>query len=231
MYNKINFDDFCFYNADNMTIMKTFKDKEFDLAIVDPPYGIGLHVYPDGITRVKQKPYKSTNSSLVTWDYDKPKKEYVNEVIRVSKNQIFFGANHYIESINKNSSCWLIFDKLNGKSRHSDAELAWTSFPFGVRICKKQWFGANSHREGKRIHPTQKPVDLYGYIINKFCKPNQKILDPNLGSGSIAIAIDKSNILDKMNLQFTGIEIDEKYFKAAIDRFKIYKMQLNMYNK
>ena len=216
---------FTFYNADNMAIMKTFKDKEFDLAIVDPPYGIGLHVYPDGITRVKQKPYKSTNSSLVTWDYDKPQPNFINEIIRVSKNQIFFGANHYIESINKNSSCWLIFDKMNGESRHSDAELAWTSFPFGVRICKKQWFGSNSHREGKRIHPTQKPIDLYGYIINKFCEPNQKILDPNLGSGSIAIAIDKANTLDKKNLTFVGIELDHDYFRSAVERFKNHKRQ------
>lgn len=228
---------FSFYNADNMAIMKTFKDKEFDLAIVDPPYGIGE---ANGKNANRNKGFGTGNkkSKKITlskdygkkdWDNEKPSKEYFLELKRISKNQIIFGANHFIDNIqNANSSCWIVWDKDNGESDFADCELAWTSFKTAVRMKKVRWNGLLQYdmkNKEERIHPTQKPIMLYDWVVSKYAKPNDKILDTHLGSGSIAIAIDKANTLDKKNLTFVGIELDPDYFRAAVERFKNHKRQ------
>lgn len=221
---------FSFYNADNMAIMKTFKDKEFDLAIIDPPYGIG----EDGSknhTRCKlatSKNYKGYSGN----DLNAPEAEYWNELNRISKNKIVWGANHFISKLPFDSSCWIVWDKDNGENDFADCELAWTSFDTAVRKFKWKWQGMlqqNMKNKQERIHPNEKPIQLYDWILTKYANKNDKIIDTHLGSGSIAIAIDKANTLDKKNLTFVGIELDPDYFRAAVERFKIHKQQFVLF--
>lgn len=206
---------FSFYNADNMAIMKTFKDKEFDLAIVDPPYGIGMDGGNVG--------YKGFNNfEKKDWDKETPSNDYFAELFRVSKNQVIFGGNYFELPPTR---CYLVWDKGEGfyNRTYAECELAWTSFD--ANTCKIKYDPlAKGDYKGK-IHPTQKPIALYEWILSKYCEPNQKILDTHLGSGSIAIAIDKANTLDKKNLTFVGIELDPDYFRAAVERFKNHKRQ------
>jgi site-specific DNA-methyltransferase (adenine-specific) len=210
------------YNEDCVEGMKRYPDKYFDLAIVDPPYGLGLVKTEAGNWGLRKK--NSENISKVfDWDFYKPTKEYIVELFRVSKNQILFGANHYIEVVPYNSPCWLIWDKVNGESYFADAELAWTSFKTATRIIRLQYFGANSYRFGKRIHPTQKPVALYDWILNKYAKPNDIILDTHLGSGSSRIAAYKGGF------NFVGFEIDKDYYEAQENRFKQFVSQLRIF--
>ncbi len=195
-----------FYNADCMEIMKTFKDKEFDLAIVDPPYGIG-DKFKGGKTG------KMNFNEIVNKDWDKvPPTEYFNELMRVSKNQIIWGGNYFNLPPTR---CFIVWDKIiSDDFSLAMAELAWTSFDKLAKIIKLQ-----VPKDGK-IHPTQKPVDLYDWILTKYAKENFKILDTHLGSGSIAIAVEKANRLDKKNLTFVGIELNPDYYQAAIKRIK-----------
>ena len=218
---------FDFYNADCMDIMKQYPDKHFDLAIVDPPYGIG----EDGRKGVRTSPSRP-NSYLREpkykskgWDNKTPDNNYFNELLRVSKNTIIWGANHFIENIpNQNSSCWLVWDKKNEGTDFADCELAWTNMKTAVRKYTIHKFEGT--RGGKDcIHPTQKPVNLYDWILTKYATEGMQILDTHFGSGSIALAVHKANVLDKMNLHLTGIEIDADYFQAAMTRIKKYVAQ------
>ena len=212
-----------FYNADNLEIMRGMEDNEFDLAIVDPPYGINM----DGGKIGSDNCGKAKNYTKKDWDKEPPTKEYFNELFRVSKNQIVFGANHFASLMPYNSSCWIVWDKDN-TGNFADCELAWASFDTAVRKFKWRWNGMlqqNMKDKQERIHPTEKPIQLYEWILFNYAKPNQKILDTHLGSGSIAIAIEKANRINNMGLQFTGIELDEEYYNAALQRFKIFAMQ------
>jgi len=225
------------YNADNMVIMKTFKDKEFDLAIVDPPYGIGASAdsrvggsYTVNLGGVKKKVAAKTYTPK-DWDFSKPTIEYWNELKRVSKNQIVWGGNYFASNL-EDTPCWLVWNKRNGENNNADCEIAWTSFKTAVRMFDWKWNGMlqqNMKNKEERIHPTQKPIQLYEWILKNYAKEGYKILDTHLGSGSIAIAIEKANRLDKMNLQFVGIELDPDYFQAAIKRFNEYKRQLTLF--
>ena len=199
-----------FFNADNLEIMRGFKDNEFDLAIVDPPYGIDIETSGTYFKQFKTK----------GWDNSTPSSEYFEELKRVSKNQIIWGGNYFLEHLGS-SKCFLIWDKMIGEGMSfADGEMAWTSFKKPTRIKKLL-----SRSENGKIHPTQKPIDLYDWVIKKYAEPNQKILDTHLGSGSIAIAVEKANRLDKMNLQFVGIEIDKEYYEAALNRIEQYCRQ------
>jgi len=213
------------YNMDCIKAMKKMKDNEFDLAIVDVPYGIG----EDGLknhSRVKiAKPKFYTPKS---WDKEPPKQEYFNELFRVSKNQIIFGANHFIERINKNSSCWIVWDKDNGDSDFADCELAWTSFKTAVRKYKFRWNGLlqeNMKNKEFRIHPTQKPVALYKWLLTNYAKQGDKILDTHLGSGSSRIACYD------LGFDFVGYELDKDYFDAQEKRFERHINQQGMFDK
>ena len=214
------------YNMDCMQGMAQFPDKYFDLAIVDPPYGIG----EDGSrnhTRGKlavAKNYKAFSGN----DLEPPNQEYFNELFRVSKNQIIWGANHFIERINKNSSCWVVWDKNNGENDFADCELAWTSFKTAVRKFKFTWHGmiqGNMQNKEKRIHQCQKPVALYTWLLNNYAKQGYKILDTHLGSASSIIACEQS----PLELDYIGFEIDKEYFDLASKRIADHKAQISMF--
>lgn len=212
--NEYHCENLSFYNADCMDLLKTFKDKEFDLAIIDPPYGIDIETSGTYFKQFKTK----------GWDNSTPSSEYFEELKRVSKNQIIWGGNYFLEHLGS-AKCFLIWDKMIGEGMSfADGEMAWTSFKKPTRIKKLL-----SRSENGKIHPTQKPVALYEWILKNYSEPNQKIIDTHLGSGSIAIAIDKANQIDKKNLSFVGIELDTEYFNAAIKRFKNYKSQQTLF--
>jgi len=207
-----------------MDIMKEYPDKYFDLAVVDPPYGRG----EDGSKNnsrgklAKAKDYKAFAGN----DISSPNIEYFNELIRISKNQIIFGSNHFISKIPYDSSCWIVWDKNNAGNDFADCELAYTSFKTAVRKFKFTWNGMlqqNMKNKEIRIHPTQKPVALYDWIFKNYAKPTDKILDTHLGSGSSRIAAYKSG------LSFVGIELDKDYFKAQEKRFNTFKSQLRLF--
>jgi len=210
-------------NECNMELMKRYPDNYFDLAIVDPPYGIG----EDGgksASRCKATGVKPNNLKKKGWDIKPPNKEYFKELKRVSKNQIIWGANHFIQNIPEaNSSCWIVWNKENGENDFADCELAYASFKTAVRKVDIRWHGMLQHdmkNKQIRIHPTEKPFALYQWIFTKYAKPNDKILDTHLGSGSIAIALDSVNKIEKMNLTLTACELDKDYFKSATERIE-----------
>jgi len=206
-----------FFNADNLEIMRGFKDKEFDLAIVDPPYGIKINMNM-GRKKGQKKKHKDKD-----WDNQIPEDIYFNELFRVSKNQIIWGGNYFPLPLTKS---WIFWDKNvpEGVS-FADGELAWTSFEKTLIKAKIDYSGFQGMDKDGRFHPTQKPIKLYDWIIRNYAQPNQKILDTHLGSGSIAIAVEKANRLDKMNLQFVGIEIDKEYYEKALNRIEQYCRQ------
>ena len=198
---------------DCMDYMRQFPDKFFDLAVVDPPYGINMDGGVIGISR-KAKCVQYTKKS---WDSEAPDESYFKELQRVSKNQIIFGANHFISRIPLDSSCWIVWNKENGGGSFADCELAWTSFKTAVRMFTFRWQGmlqGNMKHKEIRIHPTQKPVALYARIFKNFSRGGQKILDTHLGSGSSRIAAYK------MGLDFYGCELDKEYFDKMEARFQ-----------
>ena len=211
------------FNEDCMVGMARYPDKYFDLAIVDPPYGIG----EDGLkNHSRGKATKATKYTPKNWDKEPPQQEYFEELFRVSKNQIIFGANHFIERINKNSSCWIVWNKLN-TGDFADCELAWTSFNTAVRKFDFMWNGmlqGDMKNKENRIHPTQKPVRLYDWILKNYAKEHQIILDTHLGSGSSRIAAYD------MWVDFTGFELDKDYFEAAEKRYQNHIKQLSLFN-
>jgi len=206
-----------FFNADNLEIMRGFKDNEFDLAIVDPPYGIGE---ADGRCRTRKKHNNKVKHTAKDWDKKRPTIAYWNELMRISKNQIVWGGNYFIENLTPKMG-WIYWDKRIGGD-FSDGELAWTSFDKALKSFTF-WNGNNGIA---KIHPTQKPIELYEFCL-KFANVERgmKILDTHLGSGSIAIAIEKANRLDNMNLQFVGIEMDKEYYEKALNRIEQYCRQ------
>src|SRR5574343_732619 len=202
------------FNVDCMEFMRSVEDNYYSLALVDPPYGIG----EDGKSNHSRgKLTKSKKYSIKDWDNKPPSVEYFKELQRVSKNQIIFGANHFIENIpNANSSSWIVWDKENGESHFADCELALTSFDSAVRKFTFKWQGmlqGDMKNKEVRIHPTQKPVKLYDWLLANYAKPGQRILDTHLGSGSSAIAAHYFGV------DFVGCELDKDYYNAAVKRF------------
>ena len=202
-------------NEDNMLLMVHYPDKYFDLAIVDPPYGIGANKMTLG--NGKKKIYRGEND----WDIAIPEKEYFDELFRVSKNQVIWGGNYFSKFLNSTSS-WLFWDKGTGENDFADGELAWTSFGGALRKINKNWIGANAKDECSRIHPTQKPIYLYKWILDKYAKLGDKILDTHIGSGSIAIACHD------YGFELTGCELDSEYYDKAIQRIKNHTSQLKL---
>ena len=220
----IQIDNFTVHNADNMEIMAQYPDKYFDLAIVDPPYGLDLANMNMGIGKSK-KASKIQNRKWQPKDWDKnaPKAEYFKELFRVSKNQIIWGGNYFELPPCKN---YIIWDKEIPKGlSFADCEQAWTSFD-----CAPKMFRYSAYLDkNDKFHPTQKPVDLYSWILQNYSKQGFKIIDTHLGSASIAIAIDKANKFDNMNLEFVGIELDKDYFEASMKRFNNYRQQKTIF--
>lgn len=205
-------------NECNLELMKRYPDKYFDLAIVDPPYGIGNKLVDGGGTR---KAKFDNNRESVKWD-EVPTDEYFKELFRVSKNQIIWGSNYFNLPPTR---CNIIWDKMQIFTG-SDFELAWTSFDKASKAFRMSRVEAYS--KGK-IHPTQKPSELYEWILTRYAETNQKILDTHLGSGSIAIAVDKVNKFEKMNLTLTACELDEDYFKKAVKMIETETRQESLF--
>ena len=211
-------------NEDNMLMMARYPDDYFDLAIVDPPYGIGES---SNDNKSRSKLGKSKDYGCKKWDDNAPNKEYFKELKRVSKNQIIWGANHFIENIPKaNSSCWVVWNKENGANDFADCELAYCSFNTAVRKVDLRWHGMLQHdmkNKEIRIHPTQKPVKLYEWLLMNYAKEGDKILDTHLGSGSIAIACHN------LGFDLTACELDKYYYDAAMKRLEQHQQQLTMF--
>lgn len=203
--------------------MKQYPNKYFDLAIVDPPYGIGEDGKKNHTRGTLAKPTLYTPKQ---WDKAPPKKAYFDELFRVSKNQIIFGANHFIAKMPKNSPSWIVWDKENGSNDFADCELAWTSFKTAVRMFHFKWAGmlqGDMKNKETRIHPTQKPIRLYDWLLTNYAKPNDLILDTHLGSGSSRIAAYKNGH------NFIGFELDEEYYAAQEKRFQRFIAQQRLW--
>lgn len=228
--------DFGYYNMDCMQGMKEFPDKYFDLAIVDPPYGRKEHGGRNRSGYVRQKngskifvkdgQYRNQN-----WDNEPPSEDYFNEVMRVSKKQIIFGCNYFDYPLIGGRIVW---DKCNDGSDQSDAEIAYCSMNDMVDIFRYMWRGmfqgksitegttqqGNKRLNEKRIHPTQKPVALYEWLLSRYAKPNDIILDTHVGSASSLIACYNTNH------KFVGFELDEYYYKVSKQRLDTEMAQM-----
>ena len=210
-------------NEDNMELMSRYPDNYFDLAIVDPPYGIDANL-KRGDTG-KNKHIKQRDYHVGDWDSEIPSAEYFKELKRVSKNQIIWGGNYFLDHLN-NTSCMIVWDKVNGTNYYADCELAWTSFKTSVRKFEWRWHGflqQNMANKQDRIHPTQKPIELYEWLLMNYAKENDKVLDTHLGSGSIALACHN------LGFELTACELDKDYYDASIKRIKNHVSQQRLF--
>jgi len=236
-----------------MDYMRTLEDKAFDLAIVDPPYGIGeskgknnsrgsSNVFGKyrGTKNTTGKAIPATQFKVKDWDSKPADRQYFNSLQQSSFNQIIWGANYYdfitnpfktprrndiIKWIKNNPVGWIVWDKENGDTDFNDFELAWTSFKVPTQIFNFMWNGmlqGDMKNKEKRIHPTQKPVALYKWLLHNYAKPGDRILDTHLGSGSSAIAAHYGGF------EFVGCELDKDYYDAACKRFKEQTAQLSL---
>lgn len=206
------------YLGDSLEAMKAMPDKCYNLAIVDPPYGIGQH---QGITFKTKKYHQKDIHEKKNWDNEIPSQEYFHELFRVSKNQIIWGGNYFIDYL-ANTRCMLVWDKNNGGNHISDCELAWTSFQSSVRKFTYHHI-TEKNLKITRIHPTQKPIALYQWCLEKYAHPGDRILDTHLGSGSIAIACHN------LGYDLDGWELDPDYFAAAKARLETHQQQQQLF--
>jgi site-specific DNA-methyltransferase (adenine-specific) len=202
-------------NEDNMELMKRYPDKYFDLAIVDPPYGININN-----NMGRRKGDKHSGHKKVKWDNEIPNQKYFNELFRVSKNQIIWGGNYFPLPL---KGSWLFWDKLMPEEMSfSMGELAWMTFGNTLRKITLKHHGF-INGDNIKIHPTQKPVALYKWILDKYAKQGDKILDTHLGSGSIAIACHD------YGFDLTACELDKEYYDKAIERIKNHISQQKLF--
>lgn len=200
-------------NIDCMVAMKEFSDKFFELAIVDPPYGIGASEMQMGLGKKKWNKGKR-------WDEMTPTEEYFSELYRISINQIIWGGNHFILPLSRG---WIFWDKdVQPTLSFSSGELAWTSFDSVLKKAAIEYSGFRG-KDGDKIHPTQKPIALYKWLLKNYAKEGDKILDTHLGSGSSRIAAYD------MGFDFWGYELDADYFKASEKRFHEFKAQQKLF--
>jgi site-specific DNA-methyltransferase (adenine-specific) len=219
-------------NEDNMVMMARYPDNHFDLAIVDPPYGINADKMQNKAAQTRKrargrskagrgwKEYKSSN-----WDESIPTMTYFIELFRVSKQQIIWGGN-YFPLIWKKSSSFIIWNKMQRQFSLADGELAWyseTKKAMRIYDCARGSALANNKKNGGRIHPTQKPVKLYEWLLLNYAKEGDKILDTHLGSGSIAIACHN------FGFELTACELDEEYYNRAMQRIEDHKAQFTLF--
>jgi site-specific DNA-methyltransferase (adenine-specific) len=202
-------------NEDNMELMARYPDNYFDLAIVDPPYGININN-----NMGRRKGDKHSGHKKVKWDSEIPNKEYFDELFRISKNQIIWGGNYFPLPL---TGSWLFWDKLMPEEMSfSMGELAWMTFGNTLRKITLKHHGF-INGDSIKIHPTQKPVALYKWILDKYAKPTDKILDTHLGSGSIAIACHD------YGFDLTACELDKEYFDKAMERINNHVAQLKLF--
>ena len=198
-----------------MDLMSRYEDNHFELAIVDPPYGIGMSK-AQGTSKKHQKKWIGGE-----WDKETPKKEYWTELKRVSKNQIVWGANYFMEHLDSGKKM-LVWDKMLDQDQ-SHFELAWTSFVGAERIFRFSRSKLQGFMNPNRFHPTEKPINLYEWILDNYAKEGDKILDTHLGSGSVSIACHNRKF------DLVGCELDKEYYDKAMQRLKIHQAQLTMF--
>ena len=198
-------------NEDNMALMSRYEDNYFDLAIVDPPYGIDIN---SSGTHFKEK-YK-----VKQWDSAIPCKQYFIELQRISKNQIIWGANYFVEHLDKGTKGWVVWFKGQMGLTMSDCELAYSSFQRATRCVN---INRGDLARQKTIHPTEKPIRLYQWLLDNYTQKNDKILDTHLGSGSIAIACHN------LGYELTACELDKEYYEASIKRIKTHISQQRLF--
>jgi site-specific DNA-methyltransferase (adenine-specific) len=203
------------HNIDCMEYLATLEDNAFELAIVDPPYGIDVTKMTLGNGK------KKIHRGQTNWDAQTPSKEYFYHLFRVSRNQVIWGANYMTPHLPA-SMGWVYWDKGTGENDFSDGELAFTSFHRALRSFKKSWVGANANNGTARIHPTEKPIQLYEWLLMNYAKEGDRILDTHLGSGSIAIACHN------LGFDLVGCELDADYFNAAEKRLKQHQSQMRI---
>ena len=206
------------YNADCLYILKQLPDKCIDLVLTDPPYGIGVCSMTLG--NGKNKIFRGNEN----WDKTIPTDEIFKEIFRVSKNQIIWGGNYFANKF-ENKMCWLVWDKGTGDNDFADCELAWTSFDTAVRRITYRWAGMlqqNMKNKESRIHPTQKPVALYEWILSRYAKDGDIILDTHVGSASSLIACYNTNH------KFVGFELDKYYYELSKKRLDAEMAQIRL---
>ena len=218
-------------NEDNMLLMARYPDKYFDLAVVDPPYGIGADKAQNNaaMQRIKAEGKSKAGRGWklyadTDWDNETPNAEYWQELFRVSKNQIVWGGNSFTDYLPP-SMGWIMWDKGQRDFSLADGELAWTSFNKALRILEMSRGKAlaKNNEQGGRFHPTQKPVALYKWLLDKYAKQGDKILDTHLGSGSIAIACHD------YGFELTACELDKEYYDKAVKRIKNHISQQKLF--
>lgn len=218
------------YNKNCQPAMQQMKENQYDLVIVDPPYGVNISKYKTFGKR--RKTYSVTNYKTSSWDSKIPSKEYFNKLFRISKNQIIFGGNYFIEYL-KNTRCVLFWDKQYIPEGFSmaDCEMMWTSFDSPskrIRVNIEHNNISNNKEKAKlkaKIHPTQKPIQLYKWLLQKYAKTGDKILDTHGGSMSIVIACIE------LGFDIDIYEIDKDYFRDAKKRIINYVSQINLFNE
>lgn len=208
-------------HGDCMLLMRETPDKAYDLAIVDPPYGIGFGTFNRTNMDSLGNRYKADKYKNGAWDKEIPPPQYFGELMRVSKNQIIWGGNYFPLPPTQGFIFWY---KQNPVKNFADGELAWTSFQTPAKCYPYRYYGGLEGNTscGEKIHPTQKPAQLYRWVLNNYAKPGDKILDTHLGSGSIAIACHD------LGFDLTATEIDKDYYDAAVKRFNLHKSQLQL---
>jgi site-specific DNA-methyltransferase (adenine-specific) len=204
-------------NEDNMLLMARYPDNYFDLAIVDPPYGIGIDGQKKSIN--KNPKHNRKEHAQKNWDNSIPNKDYFDELKRVSKNQIIWGANYFTEYL-KPTKAWIFWYKGQRDLTMSDGEMAWTSFD---TVTRQFELNRASLIAQNTFHPTEKPYKLYKWILDKYAKENDKILDTHLGSGSIAIACHD------YGFELTACELDKEYYDKAIQRIQNHVSQQKLF--
>ena len=207
------------HNIDCLPFMKQCEDKQFDLAIVDPPYGIDRGGQSETFT--KNPKHKRKEHTKKDWDKNRPDAGYWKQLFRISKNQIVWGANYFVAHLNDAKMGWIIWDKGQHGLSMSDCEIAYSSFDKATRIFT--FNRALIAQKGGSIHPTQKPVELYRYLLNEYASEGNKIFDSHLGSGSIAVACDD------LGFDLTACEIDKDYFDKASKRLDVYRRQQTLF--
>jgi len=212
-------------NECNMELMARYPDNHFDLAVVDPPYGIGISGQKENKKGKKsdRKYHKEKN-----WDNEIPTLEYFKELQRVSKNQIIWGANYFVKNLNEGHKGWVVWDKAQHGLTMSDCELAYSSFDIPTRIFKQN--RCILMQEGGTIHPTQKPVKLYEWLLINYTKEGDRILDTHGGSLSIALAVHNVNSKESMNLTLDVCELDKEYFDTGVKRYKNHTQQKTIFD-
>jgi site-specific DNA-methyltransferase (adenine-specific) len=208
------------FNTDCLEAMKAYPDNYFELAIVDPPYGIGFSNYERGSSGIKIKERYTKNGNK-NWDTEIPSLEYFAELERISVNRIIWGGNYFPQLWQNGCKGFIFWYKHQPVNNFGKGELAWTSFNKPAQCFDYMYYG-NLNRDLVQLHPTQKPIALYRWLLKNYAKPNDKILDTHLGSGSSRIAADMEGF------DFTGFEIDKDYFAASVKRFNEYKMQTKL---